>query len=124
MSEWAIAGLTAASCRKVACSRVKEAGFSVECKLLETKEYESKFNPGKMSGVLAILEGVWFWAREDGINEDKNIMDPAVLRPMARMGGITYARVVDGIELPRPVYDEQGFKGDKEKLLRPKVDNQ
>jgi len=45
---------------------------------METKEFESRATPGKKTGVLAIIEGVRFWAREDAINEDRNIINPAV----------------------------------------------
>lgn len=78
VSEWALSGLTPGDCKYVKASRVKEAIFSVECKLVETKEFESRAEPGKKTGVLAILEGVRFWAREDALNEDKNLIDPDV----------------------------------------------
>lgn len=78
VSEWALTGLTPASCKEVKASRVKEAVFSVEGKLMETKEFESRATPGKKTGVLAIIEGVNFWAREDAINKDKNLIDPEV----------------------------------------------
>ncbi|KAJ1303661.1 hypothetical protein OPQ81_008089 [Rhizoctonia solani] len=55
---------------------------------------------------MAVLEGTRFWVREDAINEERNIIDPAVLRPMSRLGGITYGRTVEGIELPRPVFEK------------------
>lgn len=70
--------MTPAPCTDVKASRVKEAIFSVEGKLLETKEYESRVTPGKKTGVLAIIEGVRFWAREDALNDEKNILDPNV----------------------------------------------
>ena len=79
VSEWALSGLTPAPCTDVKASRVKESIFSVEGKLMETKEFESKAHPGTKTGVLAIIEGVRFWVREDAINEDKNLIDPAVL---------------------------------------------
>lgn len=78
VSEWALTGLTPAECKDVKASRVKEAVFSIEAKLVETKEFESRATPGKKTGVLAIVEGVRFWAREDAVNEDKNLIDPAV----------------------------------------------
>ena len=45
---------------------------------METKEFESRATPGKKTGVLAIVEGVRFWAREDAVNEERNLIDPAV----------------------------------------------
>jgi flavin reductase (DIM6/NTAB) family NADH-FMN oxidoreductase RutF len=81
VSEWALTGLTPADCEEVKASRVKEAVFSVEAKLMETKEFESRATPGKKTGVLAIVEGVKFWAREDAVNEERNLIDPAVSLP-------------------------------------------
>ena len=77
-SEWSLSGLTPASCTTVKASRVKEAVFSVEGKLESTREFESRAIPGKKTGVLAIIEGTRFWAREDAINEERNLIDPAV----------------------------------------------
>jgi flavin reductase (DIM6/NTAB) family NADH-FMN oxidoreductase RutF len=77
-SEWALSGLNPAPCKTVKASRVQEAVFSVEGKLDFTKEYESKATPGKKTGVLAVIEGTHFWVREDAINKEKNLIDPAV----------------------------------------------
>ncbi|KAK5276009.1 hypothetical protein LTR40_012171, partial [Exophiala xenobiotica] len=91
-----------------------ESIFATECKLVEVKEFESRATPGKKTGVLAILEGVNFWVREDAINEERNLIDPAVLRPISRLGGITYARVTEGFELLRPDYEKMKASGSLE----------
>ena len=125
VSEWSATGLTPAPSKLVKASRVKEAVLSVEGKLMSTQEFESKVTPGKKTGVLALIEGVRFWVREDAINEDRSLIDPAVLRPIARLGGISYARVVDGFEIPRPVAKEEIKDGKlDEKILKPKVEGQ
>ncbi|KAF8863819.1 flavoprotein-like protein oxygenase [Acephala macrosclerotiorum] len=124
-SEWALSGLTPAPSTTVKASRVKEAIFSVEGKLDFTKEYESKATPGKKTGVLAVIEGTRFWVREDALNEDKNLIDPSVLKAMSRMGGIAYGRATEGLELPRPDYKEMVESNDEaKKLVKPKVDGQ
>lgn len=74
-SEFELAGLTAAPSTIAKAPRVKEAIFSVECKLVETKEYASKIDPSQVTATMAILEGVRFWAREDAINGDRNKLD-------------------------------------------------
>ena len=84
ISEWTLTGLTPAACKDVKASRVQEAIFSVEGKLVETKEFESRATPGKKTGVLAIIEGVRFWAREDALNEEQNLLDPAVSVPLSK----------------------------------------
>jgi len=124
-SEWGLSGLHPAKCNTVQANRVKEAVFSVEGKLDFTKEYESKATPGKKTAVLAVIEGTHFWVREDAINAEKNLIDPAVLRPMSRLGGITYGRTTEGIEILRPDY-EQTVASDEEakELIKPKLDDQ
>lgn len=123
-SEWTLSGLTPAPCTEVKPSRVKEAIFSIEGKLLSTTEFESRATPGKKTGVLAIIEGVKFWVREDAINEDRNIIDPGVLRPISRLGGIMYGRTVEGCELPRPEFSEKEKEGETDGLLKSKGHDQ
>lgn len=123
VSEWVISGLTPADCNRVKASRVKEAIFSVEGILVETKEFDSRAVPGKKSSVLAIIEGVQFWAREDAINEEKNLIDLEVLRPVSRFGGISYGRTTNVFEIPRPDFNEfVNEYGDD--LVKPKADGQ
>jgi flavin reductase (DIM6/NTAB) family NADH-FMN oxidoreductase RutF len=106
-SEWAVSGLTPVyDCQNVKCARVKEAIFSIECKLDFYRENESRATPGKKTGVMCVLEGTNFWVREDALNDEKSIVDLAVLKPISRLGGITYGRTNDVMELPRAKYTE------------------
>jgi len=104
VSEWETSGLTQGPTSVVKPPRVKESILSVEAKLVETKEFESRSTPGKKSSVLAIVEGVRFWAREDAIDEDKSLIDLKVLKPISRLGGISYGRTTDAFEIPRPQF--------------------
>ena len=124
ISEWSLTGLTPAPSKEVKPNRVKEAIFSIEGKLHSTQEFESKATPGKKTGVLAIVEGVRFWVREDAINKERNIIDPGVLRPMSRLGGITYGRTTEGVELPRPDFAEKEKEGETGELAKPKAEGQ
>jgi hypothetical protein len=47
------------------------------------------------------------------------------LRPISRLGGITYARTTEGLEIPRPDYKET-VENDEEakKLVMPKIKGQ
>ena len=78
ISEWSLSGLHPAPCSVVQPARVRDAIFSVEAKLVETREFESRSTPGKKTGVLAVVEGLRFWVREDAINETQDFVDPAV----------------------------------------------
>ncbi|KAJ1335055.1 2-nitrobenzoate nitroreductase [Microdochium nivale] len=114
VSEWDISGLTPLrDCKDVKAARVGEAVFSAECKVESIREFESKATPGKKTGCLVVLEATRFWVREDAINEERNLIDPGILAPVSRLGGITYGRTVEAYELPRPVFEKDvgGLEG-------------
>ena len=50
---------------------------------------------------LAIIEATRFWVREDVINEEKSEIDLGILRPLTQLGGLSYGRVRETVELPR-----------------------
>lgn len=49
--------------------------------------------------VLGIIQKIH--VRNSVLNDDGMTIDPAKLRPIARLGGSTYARVLEGFDLPR-----------------------
>jgi flavin reductase (DIM6/NTAB) family NADH-FMN oxidoreductase RutF len=106
VSEFDVSGLTPAPSTIVKPPRVAEAIFAVEAKLVETRAYQSKVDPSKTTSTLVVVEGVRFWAREDALSEEQDRLDPNVLRPMSRLGGISYGRLTEMIELPRPQWGE------------------
>lgn len=118
VSEWALTGLHQAPSTHVKSPRVKEAVFAVECRVVDLKEFDSRATPGKKSGTLVILEGVNFWVRDDAINEDRNLIDPSVLRPVSRLGGITYGRSTEAYELLRPDFSKVQTADNAEDLLQ------
>lgn len=105
VSEWETSGLHQAPTSIVKPARVKESVLSIEGKLVETKEFESRQTPGKKTGVLCIIEGVRFWVRDDAIDEDRSVIDLKVLKPISRLGGISYGRTTDVLELQRPQFE-------------------
>lgn len=46
------------------------------------------------------------------------------MKPISRLGGITYGRTTQGFELPRPDYDEVTKDPEAAKLAQPKGHNQ
>lgn len=107
VDEWKLSGLTPLESEKVKPQHVAESAFSVEAKLLHSHEWKSKTDPNRATGVLCIVEGINFHVREDVINDDQNNLDISKLKPVSRLGGITYARTVDGYEKLRPDYDKE-----------------
>ncbi len=47
-----------------------------------------------------------------------------MLKPMSRLGGITYGRTTEGIELPRPEWAKENQKDDVKKLVQAKIEGQ
>ncbi|KAH8805367.1 hypothetical protein F5884DRAFT_754937 [Xylogone sp. PMI_703] len=121
-SEWALTGLTPAKCESVKASRVGESIFSVEAVFMNLMEFESKKNPGKKQGAMVVVEGVNFWVREDALN-DKGTIDPDVLRPVSRLGGMRYGRLTESLEILRPVFEKDLEQDDLERLLSAKADS-
>ncbi|KAF1844186.1 flavo protein-like protein oxygenase [Cucurbitaria berberidis CBS 394.84] len=126
VSEWAFSGLHAERSTYVKPDRVKEAVFSIEAKLIETREWTSKnpATPDKKTSVTVFLEGVNFWVRHDAIDEQGVLIDPAVMKPISRLGGISYGRTTQIFELPRPDYEEVTKDPEIAKLAKPKGDSQ
>lgn len=116
-SEWTISGLTPVhDCETVAAPRVREAIFAVECRVESIREFESRALPGKKSGCVVLLEGQRFWVREDALNAERSAVAPEILRPISRLGGITYSRTTEAIELPRPVFERDVGEAEYERL--------
>jgi flavin reductase (DIM6/NTAB) family NADH-FMN oxidoreductase RutF len=109
VSEWELSGLHAAPSTTVKPSRVEEAIFSIEGKLLEIKslDYHGHGDSGKPTGSLAIIEATRFWVRKEAINEERSEIDLGILRPLTQLGGISYGRVRETFELPRPSFSSE-----------------
>jgi flavin reductase (DIM6/NTAB) family NADH-FMN oxidoreductase RutF len=133
VSEWALSGLTPLPSRKVKPSRVGESMFTIECKLMNHQEFHNSY--GENTGAMVVLEGVWFHVREDAFtNEDQNVLREEVLKPISRLGGITYGRVIHGFEIPRPIYKQYpipcifyltcSLKDEDQQHVKPKVNGQ
>jgi len=119
VSEWELSGLTPAPSRIVRPARVKESAFAIEAKLVAHHEWTSP-GSGRATGVTCLFQGVNFWVREDVVNEQGNMIDPAKLKPVSRLGGISYGRTTEGFELPRPDWE----KDTKPELEKPHTGKQ
>jgi flavin reductase (DIM6/NTAB) family NADH-FMN oxidoreductase RutF len=88
LSERELSGLTPAKSGIVNPPRVAEAIFSVEARLVHTHGWFSP-STGRNTGMLAIVEGVYFHVRNDALNGDQNVTGFKVLQPVNRLSGIT-----------------------------------
>ncbi|KDN48427.1 hypothetical protein K437DRAFT_255533 [Tilletiaria anomala UBC 951] len=118
-SEYALTGLTPVASRLVSPPRVKEAPFSMECKLDFRREYyadgsgvsslthEAANGQGKggLTTVIVVARVVVLHVREDCLNEDGSV-NMAQMLPLTRVSGMLYTRTTHGFELVRPKWDE------------------
>ncbi|CRG89402.1 hypothetical protein PISL3812_06438 [Talaromyces islandicus] len=115
VSEFDISGLTRGEdTKQVRAPRVKEAVFSIEAKVIEKRDFTSKRDPTKVTATMFTVEGVQFWVREDALNDEQSALQMEKLRPVSRLGGISYARVTDMFELPRLVWETDISAEDKQ----------
>lgn len=124
VSEWALTGLTPGACEDVKASRIQEAVFAVECKLVATHEVASRAKPGKTSNVITILEGTRFWVREDVVDEERKMIDPAKSKPIGRLQGISYGRVTNAFQIPWPIWEDVQPGAEADGRVRAKVEGQ
>lgn len=100
MNEWLLSGLTPAKSVLVKPPIVEESAVSMECELYSYQNIpNSPSVPPTTTLVLGLIKRVH--VREACLREDGLTLDPARLRPVARLGSVSYARTVEGFDLPR-----------------------
>lgn len=124
ISEWALTGLTPGACTDVRPSRIVEAVFAVECKLVATHEIMSRSQAGKVANVITILEGSRFWVREDVVDDERKYIDPAKSKPIGRLQGISHGRITDAFQIPWPAWDDVKDAAEAEGRIKSKVEGQ
>ncbi|KAM0793339.1 hypothetical protein ACM66B_000794 [Microbotryomycetes sp. NB124-2] len=115
VSEWPLSGLTPVASKVVKAPRVGESAFSMECKLQH--HYHVINDDGIRTHTVVLGRVVRFHVRGDIIDKDTLLIDTAKLRPVSRLGGITYARVTSTFETPRPVWDKVKDDDDVKRAL-------
>ncbi len=91
VSEFDVAGLTAAPCQSVAAPRVAESPVSFECRLTQIVEV----------GGNAVIFGAVQMIHIDDAIYDGNYVHLAAMQPIGRLSGSGYCRVTDLFELVR-----------------------
>ncbi|KAF4616569.1 hypothetical protein D9613_008730 [Agrocybe pediades] len=104
VSEWPLSGLTKADSIHVKAPRVKESAFSMECELFQAIDIHDQ-TTGEVTATLVLGLIKYIHIRKDVIN-DRGTVDPGKLKPVARMGGLAYAKVSEGYILPRRPWAE------------------
>ncbi|PIL26632.1 hypothetical protein GSI_11298 [Ganoderma sinense ZZ0214-1] len=108
VGEWGFAGLTKAPSVHVKAPRVKESAFSMECELFQAVDIIHP-ETGVQSATLVLGLVKYFHLRNDVLNE-RGVIDFAKLKPIARIGDISFTRVGDAFRLPRLEWAAEGTK--------------
>ncbi|WVQ97205.1 hypothetical protein IAU59_004315 [Kwoniella sp. CBS 9459] len=105
VDEWALSGLTQRKSETVKPPHVAESAFSMECELLHW--YDLVGDDGKPSHSVVLGRVKRFQVKEFVLdpNDQFKILTEK-LRPIARLGGISYSRTTQMVEVPRPVWDQ------------------
>lgn len=96
VSEFDITGLTPLPSELVKAPRVKESRIQMECRLRQIVTISDQ--PG--GGSLVLGDVLRFHVNDEVLSEGR--VDPDKLRPVGRMGGISYARTTDRFSMVRP----------------------
>ncbi|KAH9485452.1 hypothetical protein JR316_0002360 [Psilocybe cubensis] len=114
--EWLISGLTKENSDIVKPPFVRESAVAMECELYSFQDISV---PGSEVPTVTVVLGLIkkLHVREAVLCEDGITVDPAKLRPVARLGGTTYGRLLEGFDLPRPSWRE--LRDEYPKLPRP-----
>ncbi|KAH9961373.1 hypothetical protein BC827DRAFT_1342240 [Russula dissimulans] len=105
VSEWDISGLTQEPSLHVKPARVKESAVSLECELFQSQDiYPDGATVPSATLVLGRVKYVHI--RNSVLRPDGLRADPAKLRPISRISGVTYARLGEGFDLKRPEWSD------------------
>ncbi|KAK0226013.1 hypothetical protein IW262DRAFT_1266605 [Armillaria fumosa] len=100
VDEWILSGLTMEPSTQVKPARVKESAFSMEC--------EDITPAGAAEPTVTVVLGLirHAHAMESVLDSDGARVDPNKLQAVARMGGDTYSKVVEGFDVTRPKWKD------------------
>ncbi|KAJ7251510.1 hypothetical protein B0H12DRAFT_1051924 [Mycena haematopus] len=126
VDEWILSGLTKTPSTLIKPVCVLESAVSLECELYFLKDL-SPPDSDLLTTTLVLGLIKQAHVHESVLDAEGAAVDPAKLRAIARLGGTTYARMLEGFDIPRtswkearPAYNELA-KGTPSKKFTPKA---
>lgn len=107
VSEWEVSGLHEAPSSTVSPARVAESVFSIEGRVIDSKEFTDHQQPGMSLAATVLIKATRFWVKEGTANADYSHIDLDKLRPVGQLGGTSYGRVVSIFERPRRKWSDE-----------------
>ncbi|WVQ85625.1 hypothetical protein IAT38_007791 [Cryptococcus sp. DSM 104549] len=106
VDEWALSGLTQRTSETVKPPHVAESAFSMECELLHW--YDLVGSEGTQTQSIILGKVKRFQVKDFVIDpQDRMKIVTEKLRPVHRLGGITYGRTTQLMETPRLVWEQE-----------------
>ncbi|TFK37157.1 hypothetical protein BDQ12DRAFT_685429 [Crucibulum laeve] len=106
VGEWALSGLTKEKSTLVKAPRVLESAFSMECELYQAIDIPHPV-AGTTDNTLILGLVKYIHVRKDILNE-RGVADPGKLKPVARIGGISYSKTSEGYQLACQLWEKTG----------------
>lgn len=107
VSEWEVSGLHEAPSSTVTPARVAESVFSIEGRVIDSKEFTDHQQPGMSLAATVLIKASRFWVKEGTADADHSHIDLDKLRPVGQLGGASYGRVVSTFESPRRKWSDE-----------------
>jgi len=111
ISEYQLTGLTPVPSQFVKPPRVGEAAVSMECKFVH--HYPIQNTTGDVTSDIIFGQVLAWHIRKEVLNSD-NTINIAALKPISRLGGTLFGRTVSSYSLPRPRWEQEKSKFNKE----------
>ncbi|KAJ7497374.1 hypothetical protein FB451DRAFT_1386627 [Mycena latifolia] len=117
VDEWILSGLTPTPSKVVKPACVMQSAVSLECELYFLKDLSP---PDSELVTTTLVLGLIKQAHihESVLADDGASVDPRALRPIARLGGTTYSRVLEGFDVERTSW--KNVKDTYDNILRRK----
>eukprot|EP00798_Chlamydomonas_sp_ICE-L_P021214 gene21214-28123_t len=106
VDEMAVSGLSPVPSLKVKPARVKESAMQMECKVCHILPFNDRAGTPSLSVIIG--EVVMFHTYKGATAKSpsgKLVIDPIKLRPVSRMGGVSYGLVAQLFDMARPNVD-------------------
>ncbi|KAF7361824.1 Flavoprotein oxygenase [Mycena venus] len=100
VDEWILSGLTMTPSTLVKPACVLESAVSLECELYFLKDLSAP-DSEVVTATLAVGLIKKAHVHESVLDAEGAAIDPAKLRPLARLGGLTYTRLLEGFDIER-----------------------
>ncbi|EAU91206.2 flavoprotein oxygenase [Coprinopsis cinerea okayama7 len=101
VDEWVLSGLSKESGKLVRPTLVKESPMGMECELYSFQDICLP-NSSEIATTIVLGSIKYLHIRSDVLDDSEEMVDPVKFRAVGRLGGESYARLIEAFDLPHP----------------------